>query len=134
MTLPDSSAWIEYIRGTGSPVHLRLRELVAADEPLLTSAPVMMELLAGAAGDAQARDIRRLLARCDFIRLDDPGDFESAADIFRRCRAAGTTVRGTPDCLIAALAIRVGAHVLHRDADFESIARCSALECAPLSA
>ncbi len=50
-------------------------------------------------------------------------DFESAADLYRTCRGRGATVRRLIDCLIAAVAIREKATVLHNDRDFEVLAR-----------
>jgi predicted nucleic acid-binding protein len=50
-------------------------------------------------------------------------DGERAAAIHRACRARGHTVRDIVDCLIAAVAIRNDAVVLHRDRDFDVIAR-----------
>jgi len=51
-----------------------------------------------------------------------------AANLFRAARRAGLTVRSGVDCLIAACAIRNGLTVLHRDRDFDVIARVSSLE------
>jgi predicted nucleic acid-binding protein len=45
----------------------------------------------------------------------------------QRRRQAGVVVQST-DLLIATIAIRVGATLLHRDADFERIAQHSALK------
>ena len=59
-----------------------------------------------------------------------PARFEEAAALFRRCREEGETVRRLMDCLIAAVAIRFGAPVLHRDADFDVLARHTELEIA----
>ncbi len=53
--------------------------------------------------------------------------YEDAADLYRACRRAGETVRTLTDCLVAALAIRTGAAVLHADEDFAAIARHTAL-------
>ena len=49
MILADTSAWVEYDRATGSPVDLRLRDLIAADGPIAVTEPVIMEVLAGRA-------------------------------------------------------------------------------------
>ncbi len=84
---------------------------------------VVMELLAGAGSDADAEALRERLLTFPLLRLEGLGDFEEAAAIYRRCRMAGETLRGIDDCLIAVPAIRVGAQVLHDDADFETIAR-----------
>jgi hypothetical protein len=126
--LPDSSAWIEYQRATGSPVHLRLRAAVEAGEDLATTGLILLEVLAGARDEHQARELRRLLNRCKFLRLEEPLDQETAALLYRTCRRAGRTIRKLPDCLIATVAIRTGAELLHRDGDFDVIA-----EYAPLA-
>jgi predicted nucleic acid-binding protein len=120
--LPDSSAWIEFQRASGSPVHIRLRTAVESDEQLATMGLVMLEVLAGARDEQQARALRRLLNRCKFVRLEEPSDHEAAAALYRACRRAGKTIRKLPDCLIAAVAIRTDARLLHQDTDFDAIA------------
>ena len=131
MILADTSAWIEYHRGTDSPVHRRLRTAIQTGEALATTGIVVFEMLAGARDERHARDLRRLLARCRFLKLDEPFDEEFAAALFRACRRSGRTLRAGPDCLIAAIAIRTGASVLHRDADFDVLAEHSALVVEP---
>ena len=49
--------------------------------------------------------------------------YEAAADLYRRCRAVGITVRSTIDCLIARIALEHNATLLHRDRDYERIAQ-----------
>jgi predicted nucleic acid-binding protein len=50
-------------------------------------------------------------------------DYEAAAELYQACRRRGATVRELIDCLIAAVAIREPAAVLHNDRDFETLAR-----------
>lgn len=123
MILVDTSAWIEYLRGTGSPVARRVRGLIAEEAPLATTEIVRMELLAGARHDAEARDLARLLARFDLLPLEPALDFDGAARIYRTCRLRGDTLRSLSDCLVAAVAIRHESELLSRDRDFEAIAR-----------
>jgi predicted nucleic acid-binding protein len=130
--LPDSSAWIEFQRATGSPAHVRLRTAVENGEHLATTGLVMLEVLAGARDEGQTRDLRRLLYRCTFLRLQEPPDYEAAATLYRACRREGRTIRKLPDCLIAAVAIRTEAQLLHQDGDFDAIALHAPLEIAPL--
>lgn len=59
MILADTSAWVEYDRATGSRADQRLSELIAGDGPLPLTESVVMEVLAGAHGDARAADLRR---------------------------------------------------------------------------
>jgi predicted nucleic acid-binding protein len=131
--LVDSSAWIELQRATGSPVDRRLVAAIEAEEPLATTGIVMLEVLAGARDEHHAHDLRRLLARCELLRLQEPSDHEAAAALYRACRRAGRTIRRLPDCLIAAVAIRTGAQLLHQDSDFDTIALHSPLATIPLS-
>jgi len=121
--LVDSSAWIEYLRATGSAADVRLARAIEGDEPLATTGIVLLEVLCGARDERHARELRRLLDRCRFLPLEEPSDHEAAAALYRACRRQGTTIRRLPDCLIATVAIRTEAAVLHQDADFDAIAR-----------
>ena len=56
-----------------------------------------------------------------------PQDFDLAAQLYRRCRRQGETVRRLVDCLIAAVAIRHRTPVLHSDNDYNVLARHTAL-------
>jgi len=124
VTLIDTSAWVEFLRDTGSPACLRVDELLADDFSVCE--PVRMEVLAGARDEQHLRDLRRLLARGQLIATVS-ADFEEAAMLYRACRRRGTTVRRMLDCLIGAIAIRVGRPLLHCDGDFEMLARHSLL-------
>lgn len=123
MILVDSSVWIEWLRSTGSPTHLLLRRLVATRAPIVVADPVLLELLSGVRSEGQARELRRLLLGFEHLATRGPGDYEQAAAIHRVCRRAGETPRSRLDSLIAAVALRAGAEVLHRDRDFDLIAR-----------
>lgn len=123
MILVDSSVWVEYDRATGSPAHLRLKGLIEAGGPIAVTEPVVMEVLAGARDDRREADLRRLLERFEMLNFDAVTDFDGAARIYRRCRAAGVTPRGMLDCMIAAVAWRHGATLLAEDADMDRVAR-----------
>ena len=125
MLLADTSAWVEYVRDTGSPTSERLEHHLKADE-LLTTDVVVMELLAGARDDAHETRLAALLSLALSLPVERT-DWTEAARLQRRCRAQGETVRRLPDCLIAAVAIRTGAEVLHSDKDFDTLARHTAL-------
>ncbi len=127
MTLADSSAWLEFIRGTGSRVHARVREAIR-DRMIVTTDVVVMEVLAGARDREHVRRLRNLLAGAHFTPVGGPSAWERAAAIYRACRAAGVTPRSQLDCLIAAVAIREGVPVLHADRDFDRIAQHTTLQ------
>lgn len=127
MILPDTSAWVEYLRGTGSATHQRLRELISEGAPLATTDPVRMEILCGARDEAHAKQLRRMLNALDHHCVQGT-DFDEAARIYRQCRMAGKAVRSAMDCLIAAVALREGTSVLAQDRDFEAIRGVTGLE------
>jgi predicted nucleic acid-binding protein len=130
--LVNTSAWVEFLRGTGSAAGDAVADLLEARSELATTDVVIMEVLAGARDARDRERLRRLLARCEFVATDSPGDYEAAADLYRLCRAGGETVRSLTDCLIAAVAIRAGLRVLDIDSDFGAIARHAALSRVPV--
>jgi predicted nucleic acid-binding protein len=125
--LADTSAWVEYDRATGSAVDQRLAALIATDEPVAVTEPVIMEVLAGARSDQRESDLRRLLLRFDLLAFDVVADFDGAARIYRHCRRAGVTPRGMVDCMIAAVALRRGATLLSYDADMDRLAQVAGI-------
>jgi predicted nucleic acid-binding protein len=114
--LADTSAWIELDRATGSALDRRLGELLGSDELGVTE-PVLMEVLQGASSEQDAERLRSLLLGCELLTFQASIDFELAAYIHRRCRAAGITPRGAVDCMIVAVARRNDATLLTGDAD-----------------
>jgi hypothetical protein len=128
MILVDTSAWVEFLRDTGSPACRAVDELLAKE--LAICDVVMMEVLAGARDERHLGDLRRLLARAVVVPMV-PADYEDAAGLYRTCRRGGGTVRRMIDCLIAAVTIRAGPQLLHADADFTVLARHTSLRIAP---
>lgn len=125
MILIDTSAWIEFLRDTGSPICDEVDRLLADDVAVCD--PVRMEVLAGARSEAHLGQLRGLLARA-VVLPTGPADYETAAAMYRTCRARGETVRRLIDCLIGAVAMREGIPVLHADADFDALARHAGLQ------
>lgn len=125
MILADTSAWVEYLRMTGSSAHRAMKELWPN---LCATPPVAMEVLAGARNEREAMRLRTVLLGTAVLDVSGPLDFDAAAAIYRACRRAGRMFRGQLDCLIAAVAIRHGVPLLHSDADFDFIAEHTGLE------
>ncbi len=130
MILIDTSAWVEFLRATGGPGHLRVRSALRQDVELASTDVVVMEVLAGARDDDDRDELRRLLYGCVLLAVQGPSDYEQAAELYRVCRRRGATPRKLTDCLIAAVAIRNDAELLHADADFLAIARHTPLRLA----
>ena len=126
--LADTSAWVEYDRGTRSDVDRRIAELIGSEGPLAVTEPVVMEVVAGARSDQREADLRRLLGRCHLLGFDAVADFDAAGRIYRQCRRAGVTPRGLVDCMIASVAHRHGASLLAHDTDLSRVATVMGIE------
>lgn len=124
MILVDTSAWVEFLRDTGSPVCDEVDRLLSADVALCD--PIRMEVLAGARNEAHLRSLRGLLARATVLPTAAV-DYEVAAALYRTCRRRGDTVRKLIDCLIGAVGLRHGTPLLHADSDFDVLNRHTAL-------
>lgn len=122
MELIDSSAWVEFLRRTGSRANIAVRELLQ-ERPgdVAMTEPVIMELLAGATGDRAFQQIDKLSRGMRLLPVDASVDYRDAAIAYRAVRRGGHPVR-TMDCLIAMVAVRTGATLVHRDRDFDVLA------------
>jgi hypothetical protein len=126
--LVDTSAWIEFLRDTGSEVCVAVDRLLDSDLAICDA--VSMEVLAAARNERHLTQLRGLLARTTMLPTT-PADYDAAASMYRSCRVRGETVRKLIDCLIGAVAIRTGVEILHADADFSALARHTELRLHP---
>lgn len=129
MILVDSSAWIEFLRRTGSATNRKLASLLGVEQLAWTDM-VALELLAGARDDVDRDRLRRLIHSQALLPVEGPDDYETAAELYRVCRRGGDTPRGLVDCLIAVVAMRNDAELLAAAADFGLIARHAPLRLA----
>ena len=122
MVLVDTSVWVDYFNGLGTPRTDRLDELLGSGR-LLTGDLILTELLQGFAKDADYRTARRLLLELPCAELVGRENALRAADYYRRLRKRGVTVRKTIDVLIGTYCIQHGHELLHADRDFDSMQR-----------
>ena len=128
MPLIDTSAWIEYLRKTGSRTNIAVRQTLDNDAQICDV--IRMEILAGARNQQHVTQLEKLLARATTIKTE-PVDYDNAAAIYRACRKLGVTIRAQIDCLIAAIAIRTNTRIIHHDSDFDAIAQVTKLKIHP---
>lgn len=123
MVLVDTSIWIETFRKGG----LALTTVVPFDD-VVTAPPIVQEVLSGFRDDVAHRKARLAFLNLPIVGAPLPLDvFLEASDLYRTARRKGITIRSTVDCVIAVLAIRNDLTVLHRDRDFDALARVSSL-------
>ncbi|MGZ8597944.1 MAG: type II toxin-antitoxin system VapC family toxin [Actinomycetota bacterium] len=134
MIIADTSAWIDMRRGNDRSSTRHLRQLLERGADVTLTEPIIMELLAGCRNDREVAATRRRLLGLPLARVRGLETYERAAAVERACVRAGQPVRSGMDCLIAAVAIREGATLLHADRDFEVIARHTELRIEPVGA
>lgn len=131
MIVPDTSVWVDFLRGTSSPEAERLKLLIGR-VPLLVGDLILCEILQGVPTERQAREVEAALRAFDVVPMVGDVVATAAAAHFRTLRAQGITVRKTIDLLIGAFCIRHGHILLHRDRDFDPMARHLGLKVLPV--
>lgn len=108
-----------------SPVAIRLRQLIADDEPMAIPGIVLQEILSGLREAAQFKRMQEALTGFPVL-LATRSDHLAAARVANTCRRSGIATTA-PDCLIAAQAIHQEAQLWTTDQDFSHIAHHCAL-------
>jgi len=126
IVLVDTSVWIDHFRAVETPESNRLARLVENEEDLCICGLIFTEILQGIRSNTQFRKTERALANLIYLPTTRAA-YRTAADLYRAARCAGITIRRSLDCVIAACAIENRVPILHRDRDFDRIARFSRL-------
>ena len=126
MILVDTSVWIDVLRDkTGNIV--RAFKSRTGDEIIVFSRFVQLELLQGASDEHEWSRLDEYLSAQYYLEASEK-TWRNAARIYFELRRSGTTVRSPIDCCIACVAMESQAMLLHRDRDFESIAKITPLD------
>jgi predicted nucleic acid-binding protein len=127
--LVDTSVLIGFLDGRDNPAVRRFVEVLERDLPFGLSPFTVLEVLQGAATERDFRKLRDYLGSQVIYGLEGGLEsYASAAKIFLDLRRRGMMVGSSVDCLIAQTAIEHGLRLLHNDADFDRIAKVSALK------
>ena len=128
MILLDTSVLIEFLNRTGSPWDTAVETLLTSDADVAIADITLTEVLQGIRSERDYREVRASLMTFPILSLKDHDSSIKAADLYRKCRTKGLTIRSTVDLLIARIAIENNAELLHNDRDFEAIASVSSLK------
>ena len=118
MILVDSSVWIDYFRGIGTPEADRLDSLLGS-EPLATGDLILTEVLQGFPSDEDFNQAHALLSSLTVIDLGGRKIAIQAARNYRKLRLLGLTVRKTIDTIIATRCIEEDFALLYSNRDFD---------------
>ena len=122
MILVDTSVWIDFFAGRDLPNVAKLEQSILDNEDLALSGIILTEILQGIPDDTTYRRVRRYLSALIMLPMPE-SVFVRAADIYRKLRKQGITIRKTNDCIIAATALEHHCQLLHSDKDFRPIAK-----------
>lgn len=123
MILVDTSVWIDFFGQVTSRQCSILESLIRNNDPVCINGIIEMEIKQGIRGDEQWAIVDRYLKPFQEYPNILKRDLELASEIFRKCRRRGVTVRRSLDCVIAANALSEGIAILHKDRDFDHIAK-----------
>lgn len=121
MILIDSSVWIPFFNGQKNLQVEVMKTLIANDEDVCLSAHILMEILQGFRSDKDFQKVHGYLQMFPTIDMGGLSSYIAAAQIYRRCRKKGITIRRGMDCIIAQTAVENDLDLLHNDADFDRI-------------
>jgi predicted nucleic acid-binding protein len=120
VVLVDTSIWVEFLDRNNPSVRGNLETLLRRGE-VATTGLVLAELCHGCRSSQQGRVLLQAMEPLVYLEADRHS-WLRAGEIAADCGARRTPV-GTGDCLLAALAMRVGAAIFTLDHDFERIPR-----------
>ena len=127
MIVSDSTVWIDYFNDTRTAAVETLRKNLTDNVDVLLFPIIILEVLSGFKKDEDFENARQAFMDFPVLALSQKTHV-SAADLYRRLRKKGVTIRKPVDCLIAQGCMESGAKLLTTDRDFQHIARHSPLK------
>jgi len=119
----DASAFIEFLNRTGSRVDAMIERFIRNNDDVALADITLTEILQGIRDDKEYQQVKSSLLTFPILSLKSAESYVSAAELYRKCRKKGLTVRSTVDLLIAQIAMEYQASLLHNDRDFDAIAQ-----------
>ena len=123
----DTSVWIDFFRDVRDEKTDLVAELLLLKYKLFITPTILQEVLQGVNADSQFERIKDNLLACVVLQTNSVEAAIEAAQLYRALRKKGVTIRKPNDCLIAHYAVFYDMPILHNDADFDQIARFTAL-------
>jgi predicted nucleic acid-binding protein len=124
----DTSVWIDYLNGVKNSQANLLNEYIENDQPLLICPVIIQEILQGISTDKDFENIKDSLLSFEILNISSLEAAIGAAQLYRQLRKKGITINKSNDCLIAFYAIRFDVGLIHKDSDFDKIAKQSSLK------
>ncbi len=126
LVLVDTSAWICFFARKS---FIEIRDTVSTlldNNRVAIAGPIMVELIQGARTDKEKDDIKSKTKGLHWLGITNE-HWHKTADLSFNLRRKGVTVSAI-DSLLSVVAVSYNCRVLHKDSDFELIARHSSLK------
>ncbi|HCE58932.1 MAG TPA: VapC toxin family PIN domain ribonuclease [Prolixibacteraceae bacterium] len=117
----DTSVWIDYFSGIDTTQTILLTKHIENDLPIFICPVILQEVLQGVGNDKDYHKIKNSFLELNILSEDPLEAAIGAADIYRKLRKKGLTIRKSNDCLIAWFAIKNSLEIVHNDRDFDMI-------------
>ena len=127
MLIVDSSVWVSFFNGDGSPAALILRDRVE-NQYVVMGDLIMTEVLQGFNSDKVFCDARNFLCSLPMLSMLEPECALQSAINYRKLRKKGVTVRKTIDVMIGTFCIMESIPLLYSDKDFDPMVEHLGLE------
>ncbi len=118
--LVDSTVWIDFFHGRETEQTGKLEQCIQNRDDICCCGFVLTEVLQGIRNETEHIAARRHFENLIYLE-DDRTTFELGATIYRELRRKGITIRNSIDCLISAVVIQHGIHLLENDRDYRFI-------------
>jgi predicted nucleic acid-binding protein len=123
LILVDTTVWIDFFNGRSSPEKRAFERLLERGEMICLTDVILTEILRGITADSEFETARHYLQQFPCLTARAPATYLHAAELYRKARRKGVTVRSTIDCLIAAVCLENDVALLHHDSDFDLLAK-----------
>jgi hypothetical protein len=118
--LVDTTVWIDFFAARSLPHVVALETIIKRREDICICGIILAEVLQGIRQDTEFRKTRDLFNTLILLPMPYTA-FLRSADIYRKLRKIGITIRKPLDCMIASVAIENDIPLLHNDRDFQPI-------------
>ena len=117
----DTSVWIDFFKGIKSEQTNLLAHYLENDFPVFICPVILQEVLQGIGNEKDYYRIKSSFLALTMLNENPVEAAIGAADIYRKLRKKGLTIRKSNDCLIAWYGIKNSLEIVHKDRDFDVI-------------
>ena len=110
--LVDTSIWIDFFKGNESENVNLFCEYLENKYPLYICPTIIQEVLQGVKDEDEYKKVKDYLFTFDVLNDDAVESAIGAADIYRKLRLKGITIRKSNDCLIAYYAVKYNLKIM----------------------